>query len=64
VSDIKLDRQEIHSDDIGEVVGDFHGTPIYVVDFEAIEQRVVLDIRRRMAASRLYSAQHPQEVTQ
>ena len=39
MSQIKLDIGTIHSDDIGEVVGSFHGTPIVQVDFKAAEDR-------------------------
>jgi hypothetical protein len=55
MSTIKLDQLYMHSDDIGEVVGDFHSTPIFHVDFSAVYERETLDARRRYAAAKAYA---------
>ena len=64
MSDIKLDQQQIHSEDIGEVVGDFHGTPIVQVDFEAAAEREARAQDRIAAKVREAAAQRKEEVAQ
>ena len=64
MSDIKLDQQQIHSEDIGEVVGDFHGTPIVQVDFKAAEDREARAQDRIAAKVREAEAQRKEEVAQ
>lgn len=47
---MKSDTQIIHSDDIGEVVGDFHGTPIRSLNSFASELREQDDSQIRARA--------------
>jgi hypothetical protein len=54
MSKVILDNLEIHSDDLGDVVGDFHGTPIRQYDSRATEAREQADARKRMAFARNY----------
>lgn len=48
MSKIVLDTLQIHSDDLGEVVGDFHGTPIIGWNPQTTAEREDRDMRDRL----------------
>lgn len=54
MSKVILDNLEIHSDDLGDVVGFFHGTPIREYNAQTTEAREQADVRKRMADARNY----------
>lgn len=53
MSSIKIDQQYAHSDDIGEVVGYFHDTPIHLWDPNTTAVREARDLTKRLAVARL-----------
>jgi hypothetical protein len=48
---MRIDEQVIHTDDIGGVVGEFHGTPIHVVNTFDVDLREIMDAQARARVS-------------
>jgi hypothetical protein len=53
---VKIDSIVMHSDDMGAVVGDFHGTPIREVNFLDVELR---ELGYAQMRARLFLADKP-----
>ena len=56
---MKIDNTVMHSDDMGTMMGDFHGTPIREVNFLDVELRELGDAQLR---ARLFLADEPTPV--
>jgi len=48
---MRADPQVVHQDDIGNTVGEFHGTPIRAMSLDDVELREILDTQVRVRMS-------------
>lgn len=48
---MRADPQVVHNEDIGEIVGEFHGTAIHTLSHDTVELREIRDaqVRARMS---------------